>query len=125
MKSEYTEIVANLADISKSVGPLSDEEILQGDTAVIDPLFHQLDTLAAQDVGSETVERLLYASELTQVLAEISRLRNLYNLRLEIQQARALLETPDPWGSNTGLHLLSELCAAGRYGAARGRFAGW
>ena len=102
MKSEYAEIAAVLTGISEAVIPLTDKEILQGDKAVPEPLFRQLDTLAAQNAEPATVERLLSSSELTPVRAEISRLRNLYNLRLEIEQARALLDAPDPWGTIQG-----------------------
>ncbi|XCN74385.1 MAG: nicotianamine synthase family protein [Candidatus Electrothrix aestuarii] len=102
MIPDYTELAATLARISESVRPLRDEEILQGDATVLDPLFRELDILAAQDVEPEIVERLLYAQELASVLPEISRLRNLYSLRLEIQQARSLLENSHPWQAIQG-----------------------
>lgn len=97
MKPVYADIAAALTSISEAVGSLSDADILEGETAVLEPLFRQLDTLAAQEVETEIVEQLLHSPKLVPVLPEISRLRNLYNLRLEIEQAQALLAAPDPW----------------------------
>ncbi|MCI5132210.1 MAG: methyltransferase, partial [Candidatus Electrothrix sp. EH2] len=102
MKLAYAELAAALTGISEAVSPMSDEYLLQGETAVLEPLFRQLDSLAALDVETGTVDKVLHSEDLSPALAEISRLRNLYNLRLEIEQAHALLDTSEPWKTIQG-----------------------
>lgn len=101
-QATLAEIRGELLNIYFDIHTLSDEDILHGQDAGLKPCFSKLDRLASQKVTSEILEKILKSSELTPVLPTISRLRNIYGLRLEIEQAHALLASPDPWAKLRG-----------------------
>ncbi len=102
MTSDFNEIRSELLDIHEVVGSLGDNDILNGYVEGLQEAFSRLDTLAAMKVDEETVYEILEADELQPVLSAISRLRNIYGLRLEIEQAKALLASHDPWSEIRG-----------------------
>jgi hypothetical protein len=96
-QATLAEIRGALLNIYFDLHTLNDEDILHGQDASLRPCFSRLDRLAALEVKPEVLEKIVKSSELTPVLSLISRLRNIYGLRLEIEQAHALLASPDPW----------------------------
>lgn len=99
MALSFAEIRSELLDIHGAVRDLSDEDILHAPAAILGPPFSQLDRLAALEVKVEVLAKILAAAELEPVLSAISRLRNIYGLRLEIELAHALLASSNPWAS--------------------------
>ncbi|WP_457574835.1 nicotianamine synthase family protein [Desulfolithobacter sp.] len=97
MRPDAKAVRAELLEIFNTIEPLSDEEILHGDRNRSAPVFERLDRLAASEVAPEVVQQLIADPELEPALKAISRLRNTYGLRLEIEQARELLDAPVPW----------------------------
>ena len=93
----FAEIRNQLLEIHSAVQDLSDGDILHGQAAILGPPFSRLDRLAAMEVKVGVLAQILTAAELEPVLSAISRLRNIYGLRLEIDQAHARLASPDPW----------------------------
>lgn len=98
MGVDFAEIRNELLDIYGAIRDLSDEEILHASAAILEPPFRRLDHMAAMEVNVKVLAEILAAAELEPVLSAISRLRNLYGLRLEIEQAHELLASSDPWG---------------------------
>lgn len=97
MALDFAEIHNELLEIHSAVQDLSDVDILHGQAAILGPPFSRLDRLAAMEVKVGVLAQILASTELEPVLSAISRLRNIYGLRLEIEQAHALLASPNPW----------------------------
>ncbi|MCI5178674.1 MAG: methyltransferase [Candidatus Electrothrix sp. AU1_5] len=97
MSENIIGIRETLLYIYDQIKGMSDEQILTGKTDVLKPCFNELDRLAARHVTQEIVKEISESAEFAPALSVISRLRNLYNLRLEIEQAHALLDSADPW----------------------------
>ncbi|BCO10384.1 methyltransferase [Desulfolithobacter dissulfuricans] len=97
MTADFTAIHSELLDIYDAIRDLSDKEILRAHPGALDPPFRRLDQLAAMEIEDGVLAKILASPELEQVLLAISRLRNTYGLRLEIEQAHALLASSDPW----------------------------
>ncbi len=97
MAADFTAIRGELLDIYDAIRDLNEEEILRAHPGIMDPPFRRLDQLAAMEIDDGVLEKLLAAPELKPSLVAISRLRNTYGLRLEIEQAHALLASSDPW----------------------------
>ena len=95
--ASFAEINDELLEIYAAIQALSDEDILHAQTSILKPSFSRLDRLAARKVKVGTLAEILASAKLEPVLSEISRLRNIYGLRLEIEQAHELLTSPNPW----------------------------
>ncbi len=91
------EIRTIITEIGRAIGSVSDDDILQGRAKGLRDYFGRLDMLAAMEVEPQTADEIAQDRQLVPMLEEISRLRNLYNLRLEIEQARSLLASAKPW----------------------------
>jgi len=102
MLTTFPEIRNSLFEICALVQTLSDDDILNGDNERIGCSYSKLDQLAAMKTTENTIIEILRSDELKTVLPDISRLRNLYGLRLEIEQTKALLASPDPWSEIKG-----------------------
>lgn len=90
-------IEGQLMEVYSAVERLSDEEILHGPSVALQPAFHLSGRLAAMDVDGQLVEQIVRDPAWTPVLEAIARLRTSYALRLELECARAVLDSPDPW----------------------------
>jgi hypothetical protein len=97
MESGFAEIRSELLDVHNAIRELSDEDILHAQASILEPPFRGMDRLAAMEIKDEVLTEILASAELEPVLSSISRLRNIYGLRLEIEQAHELLASPDPW----------------------------
>lgn len=87
---------AELIGIHAELSLLSDSDILFGPDHRIRGHFNRLDQLAAIELPDEAALSFLREPDFLPVLQAIARLRRIYGLRLEIAQARALAESPDP-----------------------------
>jgi len=102
--------IRTLFAIYEKIRAIGDEEILHGDSGVIEPAYRGLDELCAREIDEDMAARLLALPELQTILPSISRLRNLYGLRLEIEQAERLLAAPDPWAVIEGFTFYENYC---------------
>ncbi|HII07223.1 MAG TPA: methyltransferase [Methanotrichaceae archaeon] len=86
-----------LREVYASIKDQSYDEIFISKSKNLEEAFGRLDALAAQKVEERVVERLLQDPRLKEVREGVSRLRNVFGLRLEVEAARSILESPDPW----------------------------
>jgi hypothetical protein len=90
-------LIAELRLTYTLVRDLSQEEVLQNASPQLCAAFERLDKLAALDVDEKSIDKITKSSELSSLLPVISRFRFSYNLKLEIEKARSLLESSNPW----------------------------
>ncbi|MCD4767880.1 MAG: methyltransferase [Methanosarcinales archaeon] len=90
-------IIAELLNINSNTKDLKDQDILHSTSNHLGTYFHRLDYLAAMDIDDQLAEETICDPEYNSVLEAIVRFRNLYSLRLEIENAKAILASEDPW----------------------------
>ena len=90
-------IIAELLNINSTTKELKDQDILHSTSNHLGTYFHRLDYLAAMDIDDQLAEETICDPEYNSVLEAIVRFRNLYSLRLEIENAKAILASEDPW----------------------------
>ncbi len=91
-------IIAELLQIYSDTRDLKDHEILHSNSNHLKAYFERLDYLAAQDVKDHLVRDILGKPGYESVLKAIVRFRNVYSLRLELENANAILANGDSWG---------------------------
>ncbi|MDD4498074.1 MAG: nicotianamine synthase family protein [Methanosarcinaceae archaeon] len=96
-KIEASSLIAELWQLHSLVKDLEEEEILESSSAGLHAAFKWLDELAALDVDEKYTDTVLKSPESGVLLASISRFRFLYNLKLEIEAAKSLLSSRNPW----------------------------
>ena len=96
-KIEAAPLIAELRHIYTLVRNLSEEDILESSSPEIQTAFKRLDELAALEVNEKSTEVILKSPEFDSLLTAISSFRFSYNLKLEIERARSLLTSPNPW----------------------------
>ncbi len=90
-------IIAELLNINSTTKDLKDQDILHSTSNHLGTYFHRLDCLAAMDIDDKLAEETICNPEYNSVLEAIVRFRNLYSLRLEIENAKAILASEEPW----------------------------
>lgn len=96
-KIEVEPLIAELRQICTQVKSYGDAEILENPSLELYAAFTRLDELAALDINEKFLEEFLKCPDFDSLIAEISRFRFLYNLKLENEKAKSLLESLDPW----------------------------
>jgi hypothetical protein len=95
-------IRCTLKDIYSAIKSAKEKEILTGPSQNLEEPFHRLDVLASQDVEERVVNALIRDVQLRPVLEAVARFRITYSLRLEVEQARSILGSSDPWDTLKG-----------------------
>jgi hypothetical protein len=90
-------VIAELMDIYALVRDLSQEEILESASSELQAAFKKLDKLAALDEDEKLIEEIHKSPEFDSLLSVISCFRFSYNLKLEIENAKGLLASSNPW----------------------------
>lgn len=96
-KVEAELLIAEFRQIYAQVKDLGEAEILESLSPEQYALFKRLDELAALDVDEKSIEVILKSPDFDSLVAAISRFRVLYNLKLEIEEAKILLSSRNPW----------------------------
>lgn len=96
-KIEAELIIFEFHQIYSQVKGLGETDILENPSPKLYSLFKRLDELAALDVDEKSIDAILKSPDFDSLIAEISRFRFLYNLKLENEKAKNLLESSDPW----------------------------
>jgi len=96
-KIETASLIAELRQISALVKSSGEEEIQEDSAGELQALFNRLDELAALEVDEKSIDAILKSPDFDALIDSISRFRFLYNLKLENEKAKSLLESPDPW----------------------------
>lgn len=84
-------------DIYNSLSLISEESLIHGGDEQLYPCFQKLDALASMDVDDQEADTLLQDKELQPVIEHISRLKRVNGLRLEIENARRIINASTPW----------------------------
>jgi len=90
IKKEFLDIHAALADVSP-------QGLLEGEHEDIYHCFGRLDRLAAMDIDDNQAESLRRDPELAKVLDHISQLKRANGLRMEIYNAKTVINASSPW----------------------------
>ncbi len=95
--NDLTAIRKEFLDIYAAVRHLDDDAILHGPTDDSHPHFQRLNALAALEVDDSLARELWQDSALQPVIRHISHLKRMNGLRLEIECAKAIITSNDPW----------------------------
>jgi hypothetical protein len=90
-------LITEFRQIYSQVKGLGETEVLENFSLETDAMFKRLDELAALDLDEKSLELILKSSDFDLLISEISRFRFLYNLKLEIEKAKSLFESSNPW----------------------------
>lgn len=90
-------LIAELERIHALVKDIGEEEILESSSPELKAAFRRLDELATMEVDEESIDLVFKCPEFDSLLATISNFRFLYNLKLEIEEAKSLLSSRSPW----------------------------
>ncbi|WP_022668360.1 nicotianamine synthase family protein [Desulfospira joergensenii] len=90
VKKEFLDIYASLSDVTET-------SLLNGIQAGSYPFFQRLDRMAAMDVDDREAEEIRRDKELRKAMAHICRLKRINGLRMEIDNARTIIQSPAPW----------------------------
>jgi hypothetical protein len=97
LKIEASSLIAELRQIDALIKDTGEEQILESSSPKLQAAFKRLDDLAALEVDEESTAAILRNPEFDSISAAISRFRFSYNLKLEIEQAKSLLSSRNPW----------------------------
>ncbi len=96
-KIRASPLINELRRIYALVKDLDEEEILGSSAPELQEAFKRLDEIAALEIDEKSIEAILKITEFDYLLSVISCFRFSYNLKLEIEKAKSLLTSPDPW----------------------------
>ena len=97
LKIEASSLIAEFRQIHTLVKDIEETEILENSSPELQAAFKRLDELAAMEVDGEVNDLLLKSPEFNSLLPAISSFRFFYNLKLEIEEAKSLLSSRNPW----------------------------
>ncbi len=97
LKNEALPLITELWQIHALVRDIKEEEILESSSVKLQAAFERLDELAALEVDEKSIETILKSPGFDYLLISISNFRFLYNLKLEVEKAKSLLASRNPW----------------------------
>lgn len=97
LKIKASSLIAEFRQIHALVKDIGEKDILETSSPYLQAAFKRLDELAAMEVDGEITDLLLKSPEFNSLLPSISCFRFLYNLKLEIEEAKSLLSSRNPW----------------------------
>ena len=96
--SNYAEpIIGEIREIYSAIKVLTDVEIYQDTSYHLKEIFQRLEYLIALDVSDKRAEELLSNSGLNSTFDVITQFRSMYIAKLEIEHAKAIIRSRDPW----------------------------
>jgi hypothetical protein len=90
-------ITEEIMAVYSAVRGLKDNEIYQDTSNRLRTVFQRLDSLIARDIGDKRAEEILYNSRFNSTFDTIGRFRSMYTAKLEIDHAKSILKSRDPW----------------------------
>ena len=97
LQQSIDDLKVRLKEIANVTKDLPEKEILHDNVELIYDNFNLLDRLAFEPINDDVIEYLLNDEELKPTLAEISRFRKIFNIRLELERAEKILNSNYPW----------------------------
>ncbi|HDR72401.1 MAG TPA: methyltransferase [Methanoculleus sp.] len=110
----FERVRATLGAIHDEIAGFTEEEILTGPAEQLLPPFRALDRLAATPVPEAVVDALMADAGVVRAHEAIVRLRTTFGLRLEIEHARRILASDDPWAVLEQYHFYRNYVVLGR-----------
>jgi hypothetical protein len=110
----FERVRATIVAIHDEIAGLSEEDILTGPAEQLRPPFQALDRIAATPVPEEVVDALMADTGVARAREAIVRLRMAFSLRLELEHARRILASDDPWTVLEHYHFYRNYVALGR-----------
>ncbi len=98
-ESGLSSIKNEFLDIYSALQNLADDEILSGPDDIFRFHFERLQSLIARAVDDCLVEELLGDREFRIIVKRLSHLKRLNGLRMEIEYAKSIIASSDPWAS--------------------------
>ncbi len=98
---QFSETKKSLIEIYKRIKEFSDIEIMQNSSDSIIAQFNILDSMAALPVEESFAIKLGNDPDLKPALQKISRFRNLFNIKLELEHVNLILNSNTPWKTVT------------------------
>ena len=90
-------ITQEIREIYSAIKDLKDEEIYHDPSNHLKTVFQRLDYLIALDISDKRAEELLSNSVLNSAFDVITRFRSMYTAKLEIEHAKSILKSRDPF----------------------------
>jgi Nicotianamine synthase protein len=97
LQIEASYFIAELRQIQSLVKDIAEEEILKSSSVEMQVAFKRLDKLAALEIDEKSTDMSLKRLGCEPLLISISNFRFSYNLKLEIEKAKNVLESQNPW----------------------------
>ena len=90
-------IIGEIREIYSAIKGLKDKEIYRDHSNHLTTVFQRLEYLIAQDISDKRAEELLSNSEFDSAFDVITLFRSMYMAKLEIEHAKTILKSRDPW----------------------------
>jgi len=84
-------------DIYNFLSNFTQEDVLCGNNEELCLKFDRLNNLAAMDINDHEAEKIRFDPEFQQIIKHISELKRVNGLRLEIENARCVINASKPW----------------------------
>jgi len=97
LQIEASHLIAELRLLHALVKDIREEEILESSSVELQEAFKRVDELAALEADEDSIEMILKSLEFEPLRISISNFRFSYNLKLEIEKAKSILESKNPW----------------------------
>jgi len=90
-------IIVEIREIYSAIKGLKDKERYHDPSNHLTTVFQRLEYLIARDISDKRAEELLSNSEFNSAFDVITQFRSRYMAKLEIEHAKAILKSRDPW----------------------------
>ena len=90
-------LVGEFMEVYSALKGLNAEEIYLDSSNCLTPVFQRLDYLIALDICNTRAEELLSNSGFNSAFDVITRFRSMYTVKLEVEQAKAIIRSRDAW----------------------------
>jgi hypothetical protein len=94
---DVNSLIAELQQISTLVKDIDESKVLENPSPELQAAFKRLDEIAALEVTEKFTNEVLKTPKFNFLLPAISNFRFLYNLKLEIEEAKNLILSKKPW----------------------------
>lgn len=98
MKKIITDAIKKeFLDIYNEIKDLTDNAILNGPDTTTQSCFQKLQDLISRDVNDHLADNILCDREFQTIIKRLSHLKRINGLGMEIEAAKTIIASPDPW----------------------------
>ena len=95
--ADLNKIKKQFMEIFDSLSRVSEKELLDGLQEQSYPYFNMLDRMAAMEVDDREAEEMWNDDQFRPAITHISRIKRINSLRMEINNAKTVIQSPSPW----------------------------